>query len=148
MRKYYEQRKQLPRTLASLEAFSASEKPNGNISNDSRAVLPDSDVRQEFFPYLVHEPFAGNSSQYFHSTLLLLFSNKRPAVAPLFVRQRLVSSNATPTADRRRFAEYPVCRRAGIFGLRVVGGAEVRSRLYLEGIVEVSSFLSLRVDIY
>lgn len=48
MSKYFERRKELPRSLASLEAFSASEKVD-DISNDSRAVIPDSDVRQEFF---------------------------------------------------------------------------------------------------
>ncbi|RMZ47870.1 hypothetical protein CA14_008553 [Aspergillus flavus] len=48
MSKYFERRKELPRSLASLEAFSASEKVD-DISNDSRAVILDSDVRQEFF---------------------------------------------------------------------------------------------------
>ncbi|KNG89874.1 hypothetical protein ANOM_001777 [Aspergillus nomiae NRRL 13137] len=46
--KYFERRKDLPRSLASLGAFSASEKVD-DISTDSRDVVPDSDVRQEFF---------------------------------------------------------------------------------------------------
>ncbi|KAE8381971.1 hypothetical protein BDV26DRAFT_300451 [Aspergillus bertholletiae] len=48
MTKYCERRKELPRSLASLEAFSTSEKID-TMSNDTRAVVPDSDVRQEFF---------------------------------------------------------------------------------------------------
>ncbi|KAE8143677.1 hypothetical protein BDV38DRAFT_276763 [Aspergillus pseudotamarii] len=46
--KYFERRQELPRSLASLEAFSASEKVD-DISTDSKVVVPDSDVRQEFF---------------------------------------------------------------------------------------------------
>ncbi|KAF7585490.1 hypothetical protein BBP40_010812 [Aspergillus hancockii] len=49
MHKYYERHKELPRALANLEAFPASKKANDNISDHSRAILPNTDVKQEFF---------------------------------------------------------------------------------------------------
>lgn len=50
---YYSRRKDLTRTLASLEAFSLSEKADdASSNNDQRAVAADPDVKQEFFMIL------------------------------------------------------------------------------------------------
>ncbi|PWY75463.1 MFS transporter [Aspergillus heteromorphus CBS 117.55] len=50
MRHYLSRRKDLTRTLASLEAFSVAEKLNDASSeNDTRTVASDPDVKQEFF---------------------------------------------------------------------------------------------------
>lgn len=46
---YYASRKHLPRALASLEAFSVSEKATDNTSDVPRTLAAGSDVRQEFF---------------------------------------------------------------------------------------------------
>ncbi|PYH85653.1 hypothetical protein BO82DRAFT_302115 [Aspergillus uvarum CBS 121591] len=51
--KYYSRRKDLARTLASLEAFSLSENADyASSNNDQRAVAADPDVKQEFFMIL------------------------------------------------------------------------------------------------
>ncbi|PWY93874.1 hypothetical protein BO94DRAFT_612428 [Aspergillus sclerotioniger CBS 115572] len=50
MRKYFSHRKDLTKSLASLEAFSVSEKSNDPTSQtDTRAVTTDPDAKQEFF---------------------------------------------------------------------------------------------------
>ncbi|KAE8153581.1 hypothetical protein BDV25DRAFT_21682 [Aspergillus avenaceus] len=49
---YCEQRKDVSRALVNPEAFSGSEKVDGNLSSNDKDVLSDCDVRQEFYVIL------------------------------------------------------------------------------------------------
>ncbi|RAH69061.1 uncharacterized protein BO66DRAFT_325161 [Aspergillus aculeatinus CBS 121060] len=107
---YYSRRKDLTRTLASLEAFSLSEKADdASSSNDQRAVTADPDVKQEFFMILYMGHLQDNILK---ATLdLVKFADKKiddgtmKRSRLIFPKQKTILQWLSPDSEQQEFGE-------------------------------------------
>ncbi|RHZ43433.1 uncharacterized protein CDV56_101197 [Aspergillus thermomutatus] len=89
LRRFFSRRKELPRALASLEAFSISEKDDYNASTEGsqRQITSDSEVRQEFFLILYLDHL---QDDFLKATLELIKFANRKVVDGTMKRNRLI----------------------------------------------------------
>ncbi|EAU37096.1 conserved hypothetical protein [Aspergillus terreus NIH2624] len=120
IREYYARRSQLPRALASIQAFSTTEKAGGDAVSEDNAIVVDSDVRQEFFIIL----YMGHLQENLLKAILDLVKFAEGKVTDgtmrrgrlIFPKQKSIREWLSPTSENKESTSVPDRRQSAAVG--------------------------------